>query len=385
MAIEIKYAGLETVEAIVGKVAKADHTHLYAGSSSAGGAATSANKVNTNLIIKLNSGTTEGTNLFTFNGSAAKTVNITPSAIGAAASSHGTHVTFTTTVPKAAGTAAVGSATTVSRSDHVHPLQTTVSGNAGTATKLATARTIALTGSVTGSGSFDGSGNLSIATTTNHTHSYLPLTGGKISGTLDITQALNVDDTIGADALCTDTLMSMSGTVSIDMSGAAFKPDQTNAYSCGSSNRLWTQLFAKTTTVSSSDRNVKKDFKTFDSNENYEKFFMDLKPTIFKYIDGTSNRDHFGYISQDVEESLYKYGFDDLSFAGFCKDLRTETVKNEDGTKEEVPVLDENGNEQYDYALRYSEFISLNTYMIQKLFKENQELKERIEKLESVA
>lgn len=47
-----------------------------------------------------------------------------------------------------------------------------ISGNAGTATKLQTARTISLTGSVTGSGSFDGSENLSIATTTNHTHSY---------------------------------------------------------------------------------------------------------------------------------------------------------------------------------------------------------------------
>lgn len=47
-----------------------------------------------------------------------------------------------------------------------------ISGNAATATKLDTARTISLTGSVTGSGSFDGSGNLSIATTTNHTHNY---------------------------------------------------------------------------------------------------------------------------------------------------------------------------------------------------------------------
>ena len=53
-----------------------------------------------------------------------------------------------------------------------------LTGNASTATKLATARTISLTGSVTGSGTFDGSGNLSIATTTNHTHSYLPLSGG---------------------------------------------------------------------------------------------------------------------------------------------------------------------------------------------------------------
>ena len=64
--------------------AAGNHTHNYAGSSSAGGAATSANKVNTNLIIKLNGGTTEGTNLFTFNGSTAKTINITPNDIGAA-------------------------------------------------------------------------------------------------------------------------------------------------------------------------------------------------------------------------------------------------------------------------------------------------------------
>ena len=41
-----------------------------------------------NLIIKFNGGNTEGSSKFTFDGSAAKTVNITPSAIGAAASSH---------------------------------------------------------------------------------------------------------------------------------------------------------------------------------------------------------------------------------------------------------------------------------------------------------
>ena len=41
-----------------------------------------------NLVIKLNGGTTEGTNQFTYNGTTAKTLNITPSSIGAAASSH---------------------------------------------------------------------------------------------------------------------------------------------------------------------------------------------------------------------------------------------------------------------------------------------------------
>lgn len=41
-----------------------------------------------NLIVKLNGGTTEGTNQFTYNATAAKTINITASNIGAAASSH---------------------------------------------------------------------------------------------------------------------------------------------------------------------------------------------------------------------------------------------------------------------------------------------------------
>lgn len=45
--------------------------------------------VNPNSItIKLNGGTTEGTNLFTYNGSSAKSLNITASSIGAASSSH---------------------------------------------------------------------------------------------------------------------------------------------------------------------------------------------------------------------------------------------------------------------------------------------------------
>ena len=70
-----------------------------------------------------------------------------------AAASHGTHVTWSTTTPKANGTAAVGTETKVARGDHVHPLQTSVSGNAGTATKFASAQSVALTGDVTGSAS----------------------------------------------------------------------------------------------------------------------------------------------------------------------------------------------------------------------------------------
>lgn len=41
----------------------------------------------------------------------------------------------------------------------------TITGNAGSATKLANARQISLTGAITGSASFDGSANVTISTT----------------------------------------------------------------------------------------------------------------------------------------------------------------------------------------------------------------------------
>ena len=75
-----------------------------------------------------------------------------------------------TAAPKVASTAAVGTSTKWAREDHVHPVQTTVSGNAGTATKLATAHGIwgqSFDGSAAVSGDMSGVGNiLSSATNT---------------------------------------------------------------------------------------------------------------------------------------------------------------------------------------------------------------------------
>lgn len=73
-------------------------------------------------------------------------------------------VKFSTTAPKAgAANASVGTEAAVSRADHVHPLQTTISGNAGTATKLKTARSIGISGGITATAAtFDGSKDVNI-------------------------------------------------------------------------------------------------------------------------------------------------------------------------------------------------------------------------------
>ena len=80
--------------------------------------------------------------------------------------------------PKAAGTAAAGSGTTWARADHVHPVQTSVSGNAGSATKLATARNIVLSGAISSSAEFDGSDDIELAVTS--------IDGSKITGIIPL-------------------------------------------------------------------------------------------------------------------------------------------------------------------------------------------------------
>lgn len=82
----------------------------------------------------------------------------TSTSYGAASASNYGHAMASSTTPKANGTAAVGNETAkFARGDHVHPLQTTVSGNAGSATKLQNAKNIVI-GNKTNS--FDGTQNI---------------------------------------------------------------------------------------------------------------------------------------------------------------------------------------------------------------------------------
>ena len=142
----------------------------------------------------------------------------------------------------------------------------------------------------------------------------------------------------------------------------------------GDGNRLWNQLYAANSTISTSDRNSKTDIVIMSDLQ--EQLFDKLKPVTYKLKNGTSGRTHYGFVSQDIEDSLAELNLTGKDFAGFCKDLRIDDDGNE--------VLDESGNKLYNYSLRYSEFIALNTYMIQKLQAENKELKSEIQELKEM-
>lgn len=107
---------------------------------------------------------------------------------------------YATVNPSANGTANVGVSTKIAREDHVHPSQTDITGNAGTATKLQTARTITLSGDATGSVEFDGSEDVEISVT---------VSGGAGGGVPTTTQVIAGNGLVGGGALSGDITLNI--------------------------------------------------------------------------------------------------------------------------------------------------------------------------------
>lgn len=158
-----------------------------------------------------------------------------------------------------------------------------------------------------------------------------------------------------------------------------------NAVNLGSGSYRWKQVFAGTSAISTSDRNLKKDINKL--TENHLKFFLMLMPVSYQFIDGDSGRTHIGFIAQDVEDAMEQCGLTALDFAGFCKDVKTvvywEKDENSEKIEKERPVLDADGNPEYIYSLRYEEFIALVTYATQKLYGRVDTLESRLEQMEA--
>lgn len=107
-----------------------------------------------------------------------------------------------------------------------------------------------------------------------------------------------------------------------------------------------------------SDRNLKNSIEGL--NDKYDDFFDRLSPVRFRFNNGASGRFHTGFVAQDVETAIES--------AGLSTDDAALYVRLTDND----PSLD---SPAVTYGLRYTEFISLNTWQIQKL-------KARVAKLE---
>ena len=114
-------------------------------------------------------------------------------------------------------------------------------------------------------------------------------------------------------------------------------------------------VYTKSNAIVKSDRNSKHDINTLD-NSNCKDFIMSLKPSEYKYNDGTSNRIHHGFIAQEVKEAM---GTDDW------------------GVYVDTSVNSENSEEDYK-ALRYEELIADLVGTVQYQQKEIDQLKKQI-------
>lgn len=178
------------------------------------------------------------------------------------------------------------------------------------------------------------------------------------------------------------------GSTITDKSGVKCAP-----LNLGTSNNRWNNLYISSSAISTSDKNKKHNINIINSN-NAKKIINGLLPKTYKFDDGTSGRTHYGLIAQDVEQLLIELGIDTKDFAAFIKSPKINEYEVDKVDENGNIILDENGNSQkeikyeviegeYDYALRYEEFISPLIKVVQEHEKEIEELKNKNTELEN--
>jgi hypothetical protein len=100
-----------------------------------------------------------------------------------------------------------------------------------------------------------------------------------------------------------------------------------------------------------------------DYTQEYDMFFDNLRPRRYKYNNGTSDRYHTGFIAQEVVGAVESANLTTQDFAG-------------------VMLMDPNTKDECWY-LRRDEFVSLNTWQIQKLKARTAELEAKVAELEA--
>lgn len=156
------------------------------------------------------------------------------------------------------------------------------------------------------------------------------------------------------------------------------QPNNNGQTSLGASGYRWNQIYSTTSSISTSDRNLKKDIHTLDE-DTMRRFVLLLDPVGYKHIENAHGRRHFGLIAQQVEEAMTQVGLTDMDFAGFIRSPKTKPIYNEDGTlkdEEEIPG-------EYIYSLRYEEFIAPLISVVQHQAKQIEALEKRITDLEA--
>jgi hypothetical protein len=118
--------------------------------------------------------------------------------------------------------------------------------------------------------------------------------------------------------------------------------------SCGSPSYLWTQVYAATPTISTSDATLKQQGTSLDDAE--KRAALKIKDTIkfFKFNDaveikGEAARWHIGVYAQEVKRIFEEEGLDVSNYALFCSDTWYEKDGKAVGKDEKPYTVDDEG------------------------------------------
>ncbi len=131
----------------------------------------------------------------------------------------------------------------------------------------------------------------------------------------------------GANVLGT----TVAGTACLHIAAAAVYPedDVNGAYDLGIvTTNEFQDLFIVNAPTVSSDRRLKKDITENNLGLN---FIMDLKPVSYKWKPGTTDDQktlQFGFIAQDVDETLRKYGYQENSTRIAYRHIKTKPTED---------------------------------------------------------
>ena len=159
----------------------------------------------------------------------------------------------------------------------------------------------------------------------------------------------------------------------VDGVAKCFKGSGNGVWTLGTSSGRWGQIYSSKSTISTSDRNLKKNIHDID--ERYLNLAKDLKPVSYMYKNG--DRIHTGFIAQDVEESMKKHNISAMDFGAYCKDQKYSiSYDKETGDEILTPIECE-----YELSLRYEEFIPLAFAYIHDLEKKLDTLENKYNQL----
>ena len=162
-------------------------------------------------------------------------------------------------------------------------------------------------------------------------------------------------------------------------------PDVDGVWNSGVDGHKWYAVWSKAFN-GASDRKLKTDIRVID--DDWAEMFIDgLKPSFYKFKDNTYNKTHTGFVAQDIEEMMLDAGMKREDFAGLVKSRKkTDEERSNCGSFEEVnadPDNFEGPDENYNYSLRYDDFIAPLVKYCQNLKAKNTELEDRLARIEA--